>query len=472
MIRFHSMVRTTLGVTTIALALSWGFGCATDSEDEPAPDTSADTAAPVEVEQAAELAKAMCAKLSTLECVAGDMGVTPDELREGCLKEYEQQAAGWEAGGCTLIEVATLVKCMTEVLRCPADRVGERVPAEDLMAPLLTACIDGLAANSTCLQDMTGTSAIQCVQVPTTPGELRVDTNGDGSMEVLPADVVDRRVACTYDETQPHLVIEVPPVLVPAGAETFTCVFGTWDGPDMAIVGSSYGTDPISDHHVLVNALPDYETVEVPDGVAVDCDSVAHSPGSPLFHGLANPDQTLGSKLKTGQRFYVERHSLNASLEPILVNATYHMTLAPIDSLVTLASWYILGPAHIQIPPGTYHIKSSCTWPEDTSVLVVAPHMHENGVRFATDWTSEAGTKRIIDIDPWLEEYVNTDILQYTFEVGEFTVKKGDVFTTHCTWFNPTEEDILEPREMCNTYGAALLAEPFMCTSEAIRVTP
>ncbi len=140
------------------------------------------------------------------------------------------------------------------------------------------------------------------------------------------------------------------------------------------------------------------------------------------------------------------------------------MELVAPDKLDGLASWFMMGAENVAVPPGDYALKSTCAWPVDTSVLLVAAHMHERGVRFAVDWTSDKGTERILEVDEWLDEYVNSQTIETKWDIGEFEVKAGDVFTTYCYWHNPLNTVLKDPQEMCNTYGVAYpLEEPVFC---------
>ncbi|MFT7624021.1 MAG: hypothetical protein ACI9WU_003207 [Myxococcota bacterium] len=445
----------------VILTLVLLSGCGETSESEP-PLEAADTAVAGDAR-----ITALCSQAVALPCLTD--GRSADEvkaLRDTCTSRYNGQLAEL-TGDCA--DAATIaLDCMVGALACPAGWSGDFLSLEDVTTPVEGTCVQTEALQP-CFGDPGQLTEISCSPRGQTTGEVWADIDGDGTDELMAADVVDRRMDCAWDtEKGEQLIVEFPELLLPAGKELFTCVYGTWTGPDRAIVNSSFGSDPATNHHLIVHTLPDDEVAETPDGVPFACDSEFHSQGNPLFHGLStDPGQgALGSPLRNGQRYYAELHNLNSSPFPVVVNATYLFNLAEASSLEGVAGWFIMGPAEIKIPPGNYHVKASCIWPQDTSILAVAGHMHLYGERYALDWTSDKGTERIFNVDPWIDDYFKADQPKRTWDLGEFKVKAGDVFTTHCTWNNPKTTDVLTPEEMCNTFGVAYpLDEPLNCNA-------
>ena len=401
----------------------------------------------------------LCDALLALECA--DRGADLATTRETCVTDWSVETASWQKLGCGQKPLIGVLNCVRDSVKCPTDWSGDAISVEELADQPKQACGEAPEFTALC-----GENEMDCA--PANQGSMtELDLNGDGTPETLPADIEDRRIICNYTDDDSNLVVELPPLVVPAGSETFRCMYGTWTGPDMGIVSSAYATDPVSDHHLLVFAIPDGTNTSKPDGVPFDCETMEHEQGSPLFHGLPGTAKPIGSLLRSGQRYYIERHNLNTATHPILVNATYILDLVTPDKLEGLASWFIMGPITVKVPPGDYAIRASCTWPADTGVLVVAGHMHERGVKYALDWTHENGTERIFEVDPWLPEYVSTQTVEQRWPIGEFKVKAGDVFTTYCYWHNPYDTVLEDPQEMCNTYGVAYpLADPVNCLAE------
>ena len=94
-----------------------------------------------------------------------------------------------------------------------------------------------------------------------------------------------------------------------------------------------------------------------------------------------------------------------------------------------------------------------CTFEEDLTFLYLLGHMHEWGASFALDHHRLDGTtERIYEIGTW--DVLFRDLAPVTyFEPGEFSVKAGESFTTHCDWFNDTDEVLGFPAEMCVSTG-------------------
>lgn len=417
------------------------------------------------------LVAAICEKLVSLPCVSvGQDSSALQQMEAGCVAQFTGDFRFVEVNGCAPEVAEAALVCFRDALGCPAGWAGEPLPIEEVMEPVELACDEQSEAISTCGADPSAVLSFNCETAVTPGAAVHADLDGDGVDDPLPPNVEDRRVGCTWQKEDPHLLVELPAILVDAGAVKFTCAYGTWTGPDMVIVGIRHGSDPISNHHLTVHALPDGEISALPDGEMFECGTQPHTPGPLLFHGLSSETGTIGSALKTGQRYYVERHSLNAHPTPILVNGIVWFDLKPPDSGIIVASPYLFGPNEIKIPPGDHHVKSTCVWPQDTSVLVLSPHIHELGTRYALDWVTKDGkTTRVLEVDPWEEEFVNEQVIEKIWEIGEFEVKEGDRFVTHCSWHNPTSEVITNPEEMCNSFGVAYpLDKPFDCDGDTV----
>lgn len=269
--------------------------------------------------------------------------------------------------------------------------------------------------------------------------------------------VQDRRVDVSYlPRDENSLFIELPEVLVPAGSETLTCIYGRYEGPDRGIIDSRFNSDVATNHHLIVQAISDDAPQEYPDGVPFNCGQVDHTLGKPMFHWFPGAiEQKIGAPLKSGQRFYMELHNLNVYPHDILVNAAFWYQLVPPQELTGYSAGWIFGPSDVRVETGLYRVSSTCVWPEDTNVLMIRAHMHETGDYFALDWTSDGQTTRILEVNQWEYEFVNENPPGNEYTIGELAVKKGDIFTTTCQWNNTTGNVIETPTEMCNSFGVA-----------------
>lgn len=328
---------------------------------------------------------------------------------------------------------------------------------------------------------------------PDRPKGIYVDLNGDGVPELLPDNVEDRRVEYRFGHDErpdeqierfpdddpneipdPHdtgpddspkiefddeLFIEIPAVVKEAGTDSVTCVTGTWNGPDIGIVNSHYAGDEATNHHLLIFGLPDGWADHVADGELFPCDFDSDNEHivTPLYTWSEAGRQGIGERLKHGQRYYLELHTVNIFPHPILVNGGAKLLLRSLDTLKGISAPFMLGPNEVIVKPGDYHIKFTYEWPADISILLLQAHLHEYGKWFAIDWTSAQGTKRILEVDPWKHKYVSINAPGHSYGVDEFKVSAGDTFTTHCRWFNPTNADVKSPEEMCNSFGVAIM---------------
>ncbi len=447
------MIRIGIAISCIVV-LSGLFGCTGDEPDgeEGTSPGSTDTGW-----SNAQLAD-FCELVASMNCAEAPSDIS-EQLMSVCMAEFGTLSEEGAHSGCSA-QIFAELDCVQQNLVCPSTWDESEALLDNLILPAEDACAAEEQAATKC------TGELECTDVVPSRGGLRVDLDGDGSLELLDPDVEDRRVYCSYKESSDRLVVEFPAVLVPAGAEQFTCMYGTWTGPDMGIVHSVTGSDPMSNHHFIVQTLEPNKTGLAPDGKMFPCEAGQHG-GFTIFFGVGKGVKGLGTRLRSGQRYYVELHNLNPFPYPILVNATRMFELAPLESLDGLMESFIMGPEDIEIPPGNFHIKTDCVWPQDTSILTVAAHMHVHGIHYALDWTSTAGTQRVFELDPWLEKYYQAEQPTKSWAVGEFEVKAGDTFTTHCTWNNPKSTVVYEPEEMCNTFGVAYPLEvPINCKVE------
>lgn len=283
--------------------------------------------------------------------------------------------------------------------------------------------------------------------------QVTVDDSGfDGVDETL-----DYEIEGNYHLAPP--AIEVAPY-----TDQAVCWFTTYDGDDVGVVDGVFRQHPDYGHHVIVMRTKALEA-DYPDGSVFDCTEAGSLPmtdmepfvlPSNIVGGGTNrlelPDG-MANKLKADTRLLVQSHHINFTGEPILVNDRIDLTLAPVEDIDTWAAPLVHTNTDIAVKPGEDSMSLECTFEEDLTFLYLLGHMHEWGASFALDHHRLDGTtERIYEIGTW--DVLFRDLAPVTyFEPGEFSVKAGESFTTHCDWFNDTDEVLGFPAEMCVSTG-------------------
>ena len=79
-------------------------------------------------------------------------------------------------------------------------------------------------------------------------------------------------------------------------------------------------------------------------------------------------------------------------------------------------------------------------------------HMHDFGSYYGVDWNKSDGTDELVySVEEWTVDQVEDYPKITYYEPGDIVVQPGDEFTTHCEWYNPTDEVLPNPAEMCTT---------------------
>ncbi|MEE2829674.1 MAG: hypothetical protein VX498_10855 [Myxococcota bacterium] len=305
-----------------------------------------------------------------------------------------------------------------------------------------------------------------CTEGPGGSDLLPDDSGGSGTPDELPEGLVDYRRDFELPEGDNYLVVELPDLLVPAGEEHYFCLFGAWDGPEMTIVSLFPYHSPEFFHHGLLKAPREAEQGEDQEGEILDCTSqqgywgnpvlveyVGNEPGDP--EDWINLPPGIGYRLASGQRYYGDVHYVNTSPDPILVNAAFVLELMPASDTNEYVGAFNHDAPEVMVPPGSeHHVQSDCTWESDVSILTLAGHMHAQGSAYAVDWTHSDGSERVYEVTEWQPDY-QFGAPTRDWAIGEFEVRAGDTFTSHCTWTNSTDHTLNWGEEMCTTFGVA-----------------
>ncbi|MEE2829826.1 MAG: hypothetical protein VX498_11615 [Myxococcota bacterium] len=268
--------------------------------------------------------------------------------------------------------------------------------------------------------------------------------------------------------------ILVPTMVVEPWQEIFYCYYGTYEGPDVGVVGLRPEISGGLLHHSLLKRVDDNE---FEDGALFDCSSEEFQfpPKPTLFEYVGPPGDDprqwihlpdgIGFKLEQGQRWLAEAHYVNPSDERYCFNTAFDMETIPAEEVVGYAGTYNLDAGGFELPPGETSSESfGCAWPNDLEILSLGGHMHGYGASYTVDWHNEAGeVERVYNIPDWLPSYRYESPIT-NWSVGEVSVSAGDVFETTCTWFNDSDHPLSFPDEMCTTFGVAYpLETSFHC---------
>ena len=315
----------------------------------------------------------------------------------------------------------------------------------------------------------------------TAPETCAADVRSDDTASV-PVDTGEplgvRDLQDTYpDPPENGLQILTPTLEVPPYSEVFFCFYGTYRGPDVGVV--SLWSHSVSDynHHSLLMAASDEDPE---DGSIELCMFEARS--DTLFQAVmiegedSSPGDWLslpegyGGRLQDGQRWVLETHYINPTADTLLVNDAINLEFVPAEEITYwIAAYESFGDPDIPAN-STASYKYDCVWTEDYEVLTLFGHMHQYGDAFTVDWTHNGTSERVYEVTDWRPEYrENPRPVTASFQPGEFQVQAGDVFTTECTWTNPTGQDIAYPTEMCSLHGVISPAVlPILCEGQAL----
>ncbi len=213
-------------------------------------------------------------------------------------------------------------------------------------------------------------------------------------------------------------------------------------------------------HHATLYAVPgDY-----PDGPLV-CDGMPS--GAVGLHvwtpGGTNLDlpADAGLQLPAGtQRFIIQSHTLHVGSGPV-EDGRVTLCQGPSVPAHLAALLGYLSPVPAIRPEHTENSEGICTLGGSVHLWSVWPHMHLIGKEISVDLVRSAGgAQPLIDVVPWDFH------AQKTYPLA-LDVSAGDVFHTHCTWQNDSDQYVfpgpLTENEMCDTAFIAWPAEAAFC---------
>jgi hypothetical protein len=153
-------------------------------------------------------------------------------------------------------------------------------------------------------------------------------------------------------------------------------------------------------------------------------------------------------------------HYLNASAEPVTVDARANLSTIPREKVTMEAGLLYLDNHVLHVPPmGTSIARMHCPIPSDVFVVNLQSHMHERGTSFAATVVDEKGRllKKLYETKRWIEPPVES---YHPF----LMLRAGETLETRCDYENPEARAIVYgPRssdEMCQLIGPYFPRDP------------
>ncbi len=259
-----------------------------------------------------------------------------------------------------------------------------------------------------------------------------------------------------------RVIWDIPPFEIPPAQEIFMCFFGTWEGPTVGVNSLRVTHPELFHHHSLLKEATENDP---PDGTLLDCTAASEQwpPRATLFEQVgASPEpdewvrlpEGVAFRLEEGQRWQADLHYVNTSTEPVMVNNVFDLGLIPMEEVEHIAGTINMDVGDLQLPP---HEETSltfaCEMPREINVLALGAHMHSLGRSFVVrHWRDGEDLGLPLDVQEWEPEFRFVPPGR-EFAPGELTLLPGDVLEPTCTWFNPFDETVAFPEEMCTTFG-------------------
>ena len=243
-----------------------------------------------------------------------------------------------------------------------------------------------------------------------------------------------------------------------------SCFVGTYTGPEIGISLYQWFQDDDFGHHVV---FADGSSLgpEVLDGSLIDCSNPFESMKLPP---LLQPTESIGPhaaelqlaegqavRLKSGQRWVMQSHYVNASDNELLAQDVINFGFTPVEDVnFWVSSWTFNNSVFSVAPGATLDLEFSCEWPESANVMTMMGHMHDFGTSMWVSHETGGSSVQIYRLPDWSPQW-QADPVFIDFELGELTPIAGDTFTVGCSFHNTSDEQLEFPREMCVATGVA-----------------
>jgi len=255
--------------------------------------------------------------------------------------------------------------------------------------------------------------------------------------------------------------LHIPPFQVAAHSEREMCRFMKAPANADGTIVKIHMVARKNIHHAFVMAVGS----DIPDG-EVPCFGIPDEAmqgvdiPEPLFASSTEvPDEKVdfpsgvGIALKAGEQLIFDYHYVNPTAQPITGEIYLNLDFAPAGAQLQPAKVYVFGNmGGIDIPAhGTESLTTTCTFPNDTHVVSVTPHMHQLGVGFKImRYDGTQPTDTLYQTDTWDDP--KTEIFDPVLDM-----KAGEGLTFTCDWDNTTDKAVgfgqTSKDEMCFVFG-------------------
>jgi hypothetical protein len=260
-----------------------------------------------------------------------------------------------------------------------------------------------------------------------------------------------RDVRVTPPETDDTwFAVQTPEQIIPAKSEKMFCTDLTYDGEstpfrDVETYQGKFG------HHIILMST----TAPKPNGTTYDCSDIKSMKDMRPFGIPLDLPPGYGYYMPKGTALVVQMHYVNTSKEDLLVQDFIRLKKVAEADVQKWAAPMSANSDEFTLPPLSNNIRNTfdCTFAEDTDLLLIGGHMHENGSYFKTEIGPDVDhlTKQY-EVEQWVPD--NRDNPPVTmFTNNPIHVTKGTVIRTTCAWNNQTDHELKFPEEMCATFG-------------------
>lgn len=240
------------------------------------------------------------------------------------------------------------------------------------------------------------------------------------------------------------------PIEVPPGEEDTRCVVLPLGNDIPVKIHEIHNTLGTASHHFIVYRVSEGEVTTTPTPCLPFVDTLDPSKGAPLMI-TQRPEETL--TLPEGVAFSVapeqlirlEMHYVNASSEPITVQATAELRAMADADFVHEADFLFIGNPDIQLPsqPGiqtlgpTYFPVPATLL--DANVFAITGHTHKLGVDVEVAVTANADDPGRMVYQPDVFDWAEPETV---FHDPPFVLGEGSGFRFTCRWINETGQTV------------------------------
>lgn len=261
------------------------------------------------------------------------------------------------------------------------------------------------------------------------------------------SNIVDDRVPIPAPDPS-FLDLVGPDEIVQPGENKMFCAHFENTG-DLLAIDAFAGMEGNFGHHVDLFLTTDPK----PAGTVEDCTSAEANAKLTWYVFNTTFPAGLAVAMPPGQHYVLQYHYINASDNPILVNAVGRAHHVDPATITTWTSTMMTSDLTVSLPIGQTQSTWDCALPSDRDLLVLFGHMHEYGTEIDIGLGSSAdAVQTMYSISPWSSAFRDNPPANDYFD-APIHLAAGSILRTTCTWLNTTNEPIVYPNEMCMTFA-------------------